>query len=397
MARAFDDDEVADIRAATPGCRDELIHLNHAGSSLPTQAVLDAQIGHLQREAEIGGYEAACEASDRSSSVYDSIAGLIGCERSEIARMEHATAAWNAAFWSIPMRPGQRIVTHDHDYGANWIAFLRTVELRGVTIERIPSDAYGQIDLDRLAAVLERPEEVALVSLAWIPTNSGLVNPAAAVGELTQAAGVVLLVDACQAVGQLDIDVATLGCDFLAATGRKYLRGPRGTGFLYARSAVLDRVTPAQPDHHGADWVAIERYEFAAGAQRFEYWEHSHAGWLGLGAAVDAARALGLDRIRSSVAVRARDLRGRLEEIGFTVHDPGIARCGIVTATHPTLPADEVSARLSDRGVNTSATFVGSARADMEARSVPSCVRLSVHCTTTTEELDRTIAVLREF
>jgi selenocysteine lyase/cysteine desulfurase len=395
MTTTFTDAEVAAIRAATPGCTEDLVHLNHGGSSLPPQVVLDTQIEHLRREATIGGYEAADEAADREAAVYASIASMIGARAHEIARAEHATAAWNAAFWSIPMRAGQRIITHDHDYGANWIGFLRAVEVHGVVIDRIPSDRHGQIDLERLAAALDRSDDVALVSLAWIPTSGGLVNPAAAVGALTRAAGVPFLLDACQAVGQLDIDVDAIGCDFLSATGRKFLRGPRGTGFLYAREAILDRVVPAQPDHHGAEWVAIDRYEFAPGARRFEYWEFDHAAWLGLGAAIDDAATLGFDRIGATIAARAEELRVRLLDAGMAVHDEGLDRCGIVTTTHPTVSSSAVAAQLAASRINVSTTFPGSSRADTERRGLPALVRMSVHCTTTSAELDRAIAVLR--
>ncbi len=394
MATPFTSDEIDAIRATTPGCTDDLIHLNHAGSSLPDESVLDVQIGHLRREAEIGGYEAAAEAAEAEDAVYDSIAGLIGARRDEVARMEHATAAWNAAFWAIPKRAGQRIITHDHDYGANWVAFLRAVEVHGVVIERIPSDAHGQIDLERLAAALERPDDVALVSLAWIPTSGGLVNPAAGVGALTRAAGVPFLLDACQAVGHLDIDVESIGCDALSATGRKYLRGPRGSGFLFVRSDAVERFAPAHPDHHGAEWSAIDSYTLVPGATRYEYWEHNHAAWLGLGAAVDVARRFGVDRIQATVAQRARGLREQLVERGMAVHDAGVAKCGIVTMTHPALDSGEVVSRLATHRVNASSTFAGSARADMEARGLPSMVRLSVHCTTTSDEAARAAAII---
>lgn len=393
-AAPFTTVEIDEIRATTPGCTDDMIHLNHAGSSLPDESVLDVQIDHLRREAAIGGYEAAGEAADAEAAVYDSIAGLIGACRDEVARMEHATAAWNAAFWAIPKRAGQRIITHDHDYGANWIAFLRAVEVHGVLIDRIPSDAHGQIDLERLAVALERPDEVALVSLAWIPTNGGLINPAAGVGALTRAAGVPFLLDACQAAGHIDIDVESIGCDALSATGRKYLRGPRGSGFLYVRGDAVDRFAPAHPDHHGAEWTAIDSYTFAPGATRYEYWEHSHASWLGLGAAVDVADRLGVDRIQATIAQRARELREQLVERGMSVHDAGVAKCGIVTMTHPALESAEVVARLAGHRVNVSRTVAGSARADMEARDLPPMVRLSAHCTTTPDEVERAVAII---
>lgn len=394
MAAAFSDQEIDDIRAGTPGCSDEMIHLNHAGSSLPSQSVLDAQIGHLELEASIGGYEAAGQTEAAREAAYVSIAQMLGAQRSEIGRFEHATGAWNAAFWSIPMRPGQAIITHDHDYGANAIAMLHAVATRGVRLVRIGSDAVGQIDLVALEAALQDPDDVALVSLAWIPTNGGLVNPAAAVGALTRAADVPFLLDACQAVGQLAIDVDTIGCDFLSATGRKYLRGPRGTGLLYVREAMLDRVVPAQPDHYSAEWTALDSYTFEPGATRFEHWEFSHAAWLGLGAAVDVALDLGVDRIQATVARRAKELRSAVAEIGMTVHDEGIARCGIVTATHPSVDADVVKDHLTEHRINGSVTFVGSSRFDVERRDLPPMVRLSVHATTTSDEIERTRAVL---
>ncbi|MGI9644421.1 MAG: aminotransferase class V-fold PLP-dependent enzyme [Ilumatobacteraceae bacterium] len=387
-------DEIEADRAATPGCRPDLIHLNHAGSSLPPQVVLDTQLDHLRLEATIGGYEAAAATVDERAAVYGSIARLIGADRSEIARCEHATAAWNAAFWSIPMEPGRRILVHDHEYGANAIAFLHAAATRGVAVERIASDEHGQVSVDALADSLGDGGDVALVSLTWVPTNSGLVNPAGAVGRLARVAGVPYLVDACQAVGQLGIDVDEIGCDFLSATGRKYLRGPRGTGFLYARSSILDRVTPSQPDHDGAVWAAADQYEFATGAKRYEHWEHSPAGWLALGAAVDHALAFGIDRIEPTIAARAETLRGMLRDIGFTVYDEGVDRCGIVTAASDLHSALDLQRMLGEQGINVSTTGIGSSRWDVERRDLPPLLRLSVHYTTTDDELARTVKVL---
>ena len=395
MAAPFTDVEIETIRAATPGCGGDLVHLNHAGSSLPSRTVLDTQIEYLEREAHIGGYEAAAEAEERTADVYRSVATLIGAEADQIARMEHATAAWNAAFWALPMRPGQRVLTHDHDYGANVVALLHAARTRGVVVEKIPSDDTGQIDLTALGAALDGPGEVAAVSLAWIPTNGGLVNPAAAVGALTREAGVPFLLDACQAVGQLTIDVDTIGCDALSATGRKFLRGPRGTGFLYVRPSLMETMVPSQPDHHGAEWTAVDDYEFVAGATRFEQWEFDHASWLGLGAAVDVALDLGVDRIQTTVARRAARLRSELAGIGLTVHDEGIARCGIVTVSSDVVDSSELQRRLHDERINASVTFAGSSRADVERRDLPPMLRLSVHCTTTDAEVDRCVEVLR--
>lgn len=396
MVAALNADEIAAARAVTPGCDPALgvVHLNHAGSSLPPQAVLDAQLGHLAREATEGGYEAAAAMAAERDAVYGSIARMLRADPSEIARFEHATAAWNAAFWSVPMAAGDRVVVHDQEYGANAIAFLHAAATRGVVIDRVPSDEHGQVDVTVLAERLDAPGRVALVSLTWVPTNSGLVNPAAEVGRLTRDAGVPYLVDACQAVGQIDVDVDAIGCDFLSATGRKYLRGPRGTGFLYTRSSILDRVVPSQPDHWGADWNRSDGFDPVPGAQRFEYWEHNVAAWLGLGAAVDHALAWGIDRIEVTVSERAETLRSMLLEAGLTVHDPGVERCGIVTASSPSVPADELRHILAAHGVNVSTTAIGSSRWDVEQRALPPMLRLSVHYTTTDDELATAVEVL---
>ena len=386
--------EVAAARARTPGCdTDAVVHLNHAGSSLPPRSVLDVQVSHLREEARIGGYEAAAAATERRHAVYDSIAELIGARPQEIARTEHATAAWNAAFWSVPMEAGQRIVVHDHEYGANIVAFLHAAETRGVVIDRIGNAPSGAIDVDAVADRVGRGD-VALVSLTHIPTNGGLVNPAAEVGRVTTAAGVPFLLDACQSVGQRALDVNELGCDFLSATGRKFLRGPRGTGFLYVRDAMLERVQPSQPDHHGADLVAADRFVWADGAQRFEYWEHDVAAWLGLGAAVDEALALGTRRIEPTVERRATELRALLDDAGFTVHDEGDVRCGIVTTSRAGHDSVELREHLVANGINCTTTPAGSSRWDVDRRSLPTLLRLSVHYTTTADELARCMEVL---
>jgi len=390
-ARALSTAEVAELRSFTPGA-DNMVHLNHAGSSLPTQATLDTQIHHLQREAMAGGYEAADEALERNGQVYDSIAAMIGAKPHEIARLEQATAAWNAGFWSVPMQPGQRIITANAAYGANAVGFLRAVERRGVRIEVIGDDEHGQVDVAELANRVD--SDVALIALTHVPTNGGLVNPAAAVGAIANQASVPFLLDACQSVGQLHVDVNEIGCDLLSATGRKYLRGPRGTGFLYASDRIIERLIPDHPDHHGADWTPANEYVLQPNAQRFESWEFSHAGWLALGNAVSEATAIGLDRIELTVAERAESLRRQLSDAGFTVWDLGEQRCGIVTASRDGLDVVAGKAALREQGVNVSVTTPASTRFDAANRNLPDMMRLSVHYLTTESELTEAMGLL---
>lgn len=386
-------EEVATLRRDTPGV-EHRVHLNHAGASLSPDPVLETYIGHLRREAEIGGYEAADEAVEREHGVYASIAALIGAAPDEIARADHATAAWNAGFWSVPMSAGQRILTAEAAYGANAVAFLRAQERRGVVIDVVPSDTSGQVDVGELERRLD--DDVALVAITHVPTNGGLVNPVAPIGELTSAAGVPYLVDACQSVGQLQIDVDEIGCDLLSSTGRKFLRGPRGTGFLYARSSITDRLHPDHPDHHGATWDRPEGYRLDPGARRFEHWEYNHAGWLALGRAVDYATAIGLGRIETTVRLRADQLRTLLRDSDLPVFDLGQSRCGIVTTSiagrEPTTVRDE----LRTRSINTSVTAPDGTRWDFTRRGLDSMLRISVHYLTTEAELDAAVDALRD-
>jgi selenocysteine lyase/cysteine desulfurase len=290
------------------------------------------------------------------------------------------------------MEAGQRIITANAAYGANAVAFLRAVERRGVSIDVIGNDEHGHVDVAELANRVD--DDVALIALTHVPTNGGLVNPAAKVGAIANAAGVPFLLDACQSVGQMPVDVNEIGCDLLSSTGRKYLRGPRGTGFLYASDRMIDRLIPDHPDHHGADWTDVNTLVLQPNAQRFESWEFSHAGWLALGNAVEEATTIGLDRIQATVVERAASLRSRLADAGFTVMDLGEHRCGLVTAIRDGLDPTEAKAALQEHDVNISVTSPTSARYDEASRPLPDMMRLSVHYLTTERELDAAIRAL---
>jgi len=391
MADALTPEEIESARSDTPGVA-HVVHLNHAGASLPPQAVLDTQVGHLRREVEIGGYEASDEANEADRAVYDSIAGLINAQPHEIARVEHATAAWNAGFWSVPMAPGQRILTAEAAYGANAVGFLRAAERRGIEVEVVPSDPSGQVDLEQMDRRIG--PDVALVAVTHIPTNGGLINPAAEVGAIARSAGVPFLLDACQSIGQLDIDVQQIGCDLLSATGRKYLRGPRGSGFLYASDRIINDLHPDHPDHFGAEWNRGDGFDLHAGAQRFEYWEYNHASWLGLGTAVDYARAIGTDRIEPTLLQRAAQLRARLDDAGLPVFDIGARKGALVTTNVPGKDANDVKATLSAQNINTSVTNRDGTLWDFERRGLEPMLRVSVHYTTTEGELDQVVSAL---
>lgn len=383
--------DVARARADTPGCGD-VVHLNNAGAALPTRTVLDTVIDHLELEARVGGYMAADLVTERSNAVYASVASLVGASADEIALVENATRAWDMVAYSLgaSFAPGDRVLTSRAEYASNVIGLLQLAHRTGASVEVVPDDDEGQLSVDALDELLD--DRVRLVAMSWIPTQGGLVNPAAAVGAVTRAAGVPYLLDACQAAGQLPIDVDALGCDFLSATGRKYLRAPRGTGFLYVRRGWLDRLDPPFLDVHAAQWAPGDDVVVRADARRFESWERSVANQLGLGRAVDYALELGLDDIAERVIALAASLREQLADVpGLTLHDRGVDRCGIVTFTVDGVDVYELAASLRAQHVNISVSTIDFARYDFEARGLTAVARASVHYYNTEEELTRLV------
>ncbi len=380
--------DLARARRETPGC-EHVLHFNNAGAALMPAPVLDATRGHLELEARIGGYEAAAAAEQQLAGVYASLGWLLNCAPGEVAVVENATRAWDMAFYSLRFGPGDRILTSQAEYASNYLAFLQVAARTGVSIEVVPNDEHGQLDVAALARLVD--ERVKLVAVSHVPTNGGLVQPVAAVGAACREAGVPFLLDACQSVGQLPVDVAEIGCDFLTGTSRKYLRGPRGQGFLYVRGELIESLEPPFVDLHAATWVAPDRYRLAPDASRFENWETNVAAKLGLGAAVDYALGWGLDAIAHWVATLAGMLRERLAAIpGVTVYDAGEHRCGIVTFAAGRRPgAEEIKAALAEDAVNVGLSGRASTLLDAEARDLPALVRASVHYYNTEAEVGR--------
>lgn len=386
--------DIAQVRQDTPGCS-HVLHFNNAGAALPPQAVRDAQIHHLEREAHTGGYEAAADAEEAIQHTYEAVAALLRCSEDEVAIVENATRAWDMAFYAMDFRPGDRILTSPASYASNYIAMLQVARRTGVSIEVVPSDSTGQIDLDQLQAMTD--DDVALIALTHVPTNSGLVNPAAEVGALAREADVPFLLDACQSAGQLPLDVEALGCTMLSATGRKYLRGPRGTGFLYVRRDWIERLEPPLLDLHAATWVTPDQYEIRRDARRFETWEGYVAGKIALGVAADYALEQGLDVIFERVQSLAAALRERLANLpGVTVHDRGRVQGGITTFAAAQMDAPTIQHRLRAIGINTSVSPPSSTRLDATQRDLPPLVRASVHYYNTEDEIARFCTALRD-
>jgi cysteine desulfurase / selenocysteine lyase len=378
--------DVARARAETPGVAN-VIHLNNAGAALMPSPVVDRVVAHIQREAAVGGYEAEAEAEVEIDAVYRSIARLVNGRPDEIAVCENATRAWDMAFYSLPYGPGDRILTSGVEYTSNFLAMLQVARRTGAVVEVIPDAPTGELSIDALEAMLD--ERVRLVAITHVPSHSGLVNPAEEVGRLTRPLGIPYLLDACQSVGQMPIDVEAIGCNMLAATSRKFLRGPRGMGFLYVRRDLADGLEPPFVDYRSAHWTSRNEYVLEAGARRFENWETNVAAKLGLGAAVDYAMSWGLDAIEARVVPLAEELRAGLAAApGVTVHDPGPRRSGIVTFTVAGRDPSAVEADLRARRINVSVSDVAYHRLGLESRGLGSVVRASLHYYNTEAEID---------
>jgi len=384
--------DLARARADTPATA-RLLHFNNAGAGLMPAPVLDTVIAHLRLEAEIGGYEAAALASERHERIYDSIATLLNCHRDEVALVENATVGWQLAFHSLRLGAGDRILTGEAEYASNYISFLQVARARGIEIAVVPSGEDGALSLAALERMID--PKVKLIAVTHVPTNGGLVNPAAAIGRLARAHKVPFLLDACQSTGQMPIDVDAIGCDILSATGRKYLRGPRGTGFLYVRRKLLEHLEPPFLDLRGARWVAPDRYELRPDARRFENWENYIAGQLGLGVAVDYALGWGLHAIAARIVALAEELRMRLGAIpGVTLRDLGTQRCGIVSFTIAGQESRKVVAALRQQHINVSASSPSSTLLDALARNLPDLLRASVHYYNSETEIDRFVQAI---
>lgn len=386
--------EINQMRAGTPGVKDR-IHFNNAGTGLASTPVLEAVKQHLDLEATIGGYEAHAAAQAEFDAFYTAVATLIGATPAEIAFIENATRAWDMAFYGIKFRDGDRVITGRAEYVSNYVALLQLKKLKGIEIDLIEDDADGQIDLKALEAAIT--PKTRLIALTHIPTFGGLINPAEEIGAIAKKHQLLYLLDACQSAGQIPVNVNTIGCHMLSGTGRKYLRGPRGTGFLYVSDAVLDQIEPPFIDLQSTEWLDENSYRLAPHARRFETWERFVAGQIGLGVATNYALDLGIDRIGARICALAGQLRSELSGIaGVKLHDKGARKGGIVTFSVDGEAPAATKARLSEKKINVSVSQASSARIDLPLRGLDAVVRASLHAFNIEAELEQLVKTLAD-
>lgn len=373
------------LREDTIGC-EQVLHFNNAGAALQPKPVIASIKHHLDLEASIGGYEAAEAVKDENELFYDLAARLINCSRDEIAYANNATHAWDMAFYSIDFKINDKILTCQSEYASNYLAFLHAAKRNGVVIDIVPNDDHGQIDVEVLRKKIDG--RVKLIAITHVPTQGGLINPVKEVGSIAKQYGVQFLLDATQSIGQIPIDVKEIKCDFLCATGRKFLRGPRGTGFLYVSKNVIQECDPPFIDLHSATLIKIDRYELKNNASRFETWEQNIAAKLGLKTAIQYSLDLGLPEIWKRIQHLAKLLRQRLAEIdSIKIQDLGVNQCGIISFTCKNKFPKEIKNYLTTKNMNVSVSLQEYAPLDLIQRKITSLVRASLHYYNTEEEI----------
>ncbi len=385
---------IQQIRQDTPGT-EYVTHFNNAGASLPTRQVLEAIQHFLQREAVTGGYRFVAEESEAINDFYVQAAKLINAAPNEIALTQNASSSLNLVLYALPWKEGDVILTSEIEYGNNYLNYLHLQKQKGVEIRIFPIDRDGHFDILNFKNYID--EKVKLIAVTHIPTNSGMVAPVEAIGAIAKKHEILYLVDACQSIGHLPFDVEKVGCDFCTATSRKYLRGPRGLGFLYVREAVLEQLSPVFLEMLFADWKNEKTFQLNKSIKMFETWEKPYSLMIGFTAAIKYANDLGMEAIWERTQRISNYLRKQLETVeGVTVQDIGRIQCGIVTFTKAGTTPEVMQQYLQSLNINTWVSGRFSSVIDMDRRELSAVLRASVHYFNTEEEVDFLVASLRK-
>lgn len=383
-AGGFSDQEILRLRNETKGT-EYIVHFNNAGASLPPDVVVDAVVSYLQEEAVTGGYEMEHKWGEKIENTYKLIAGLINADPDEIALTENASMAWGMAFNGIAFKDGDEIIASEMEYASNLLAFLQQ-EKSGVRVKVVPNDVHGDFDLAELEKMIG--PKTKLIAITHIASSNGGMMPVNEIGRIARKHKILYLVDACQSVGHYPVDVRQMGCDVLSVTGRKYLRAPRGTGFLYVRKGIQDKIRPIFMDQHSVEWIRFDDFKLRADARRYEMFEKNRALTIGLGHAVAYTLHIGPERIWQRISFLAVRLREELRKIeGIQIHDLGSQLCGIVTFSVAGLECNVVQQKLADKRINVSTSGAAATLTFMNKHNLNSIIRASVHYYNTEKEV----------
>lgn len=394
---SFTKEQMTRLRADTPGCA-QVNHLNNAGAALMPRPVIESIKNHIELEGKMGGYEAADHQSQEIELCYERLGSFFDASANNFAFVHHATDAYAKALSSIPFQKGEIILTTLQDYNSNQLAFLSLQQRFGIQVIWAPDSPKGGVEVQAMEELIHkhRPK---LVAVTHVPTNSGLVQPVEVIGEICQKEDIVYLVDGCQSVGQLPVSMQNIYCDFFSASFRKFMRGPRGAGFLYVSDKVLKKGWSLLfPDLRSAQWTDIDTFVPKSSAQRYEYWEQAYALVLGSSSCIAYADAIGIDSISKRTLSLSDYVRTKLALIPHCkVLDLGKHLAGIVTFNLPVEDPLTIQQYLHNHSINTSIVYPESALIDYKKRQIPWAIRISPHYYNTLEEIDTCLGLLEEF
>ena len=357
----------------------------------------------IKLEASIGGYEAAALQNNAIKMFYQQAARLLNCKPGNIAFTASATDSYTRALSSIPFKEGDYILTDTDDFISNQIQFLSLQKRLGIRIAHIDNAPEGGVDMNDLEYKLNKLKP-RLLAITHIPTNSGLVQPVHAIAKIyrnyseSQDDTTCYILDACQSAGQMKLDVDALQCDFLSVTARKFLRGPRGTGFLYISDRALQQgLEPMFIDMRGAEWISKDIYQVREDATRFEDWEFAYALVLGTSAAIEYCLAIGEDKIWQQVKYLSNLMRDELSSISnLRLLDRGPETGALVTFHVKNQQPRYIVEELLKHKINVVPSYRGFAVLDFDEKQVEWAIRASPHYYNTADEVHEFVRMLKQ-
>jgi cysteine desulfurase/selenocysteine lyase len=335
-----------DVRSQFPAI-ENWHYLDSAATAQKPQAVIDAiTIAYARDYATVhrGVYQRSSEMTARYEAARAATSSLIGGKPEELVFTRGATEAINLIAYTLPRAGRRRVLVSQLEHHSNIVPW----QLAGLQVDAAPLTADGQIDLDAAEAMLT--SEHLIVSFAHVSNALGSILDAPRAAEIAHSRGALLLLDGCQAVPRMPVDVTALGCDFYAFSGHK-LYGPTGIGALWGRSKLLDSMPPWQGGGAMIDKVTFAETTYAPSPARFEAGTPHIVGAIGLHAAVDWVQDIGMDSIHAHEAALVAECRDALRGVGgVTLYGPDDS-AGIVSFNVEGVHAHDTATILDDAGV----------------------------------------------
>lgn len=374
-----------------------LIHFNHSGAGLPSPQTVQAIIDQLRLEAEMGPMEASHLVAEKKAETYELAARLLNCSPQQIAFGTGHGQLFGDIVSAIPLEAADEILVSRQEWMGNIACLQNAANLTGATVKMMASDDTTAVDVDALRSALSA--DVRIVALTWIGASSTLVNPAAAIGRVLRETGssAFFIIDASQAIGQIPIDVQELGCDALTACGRKFLRGPRGTGLAYISPRLAAKAVLRKIDNFTVVWDSKNCTSLTGSARAFEIGEESVALRLGLGKAMEQALENGIANIQSELGRKSTRLRHALASVtGVRVMDLGNHKSASVTFTVDGLTCASVKQNLAGQNIAIGMNGREYTPFDLDIRGISELLRASVHLSTTDNEIESLVEAIRQ-